>query len=182
MRIPSYDDLTPSIPDITPRETFSQVKRFLPRGPAPAPASHPVSDAIAASAPLYACLRASQPLYFDLKTPPPHFVIARDFSPRVERHGGSSVVLDLGGLGRLLGDPQAIGAELDRAAAGSAARLRIAIARTQTAARLLAIGCPGLSVAPGEVAATIAPLPIEALRAFMADDDERFAAGKPPRA
>ena len=177
MRIPSYDDLTPSIPDITPRETFSQVKRFLPRGPAPAPASHQASDAIVASAPLYACLRASQPVYFDLKTPPPHFVIARDFSPRVERHGRSSVVLDVGGLGRLLGDPQAIGVELDRAAAGSAARLRIAIAQTQTAARLLAIGCPGLSVAPGEVAATIAPLPIEALRAFM-DDDEEIRGGK----
>ena len=177
MRIPSYDDLTPSIPDITPRETFSQVKCFLPRGPAPAPASHPAADAIAASAPLYACLRASRPPLVDLKTPSPHFVIARDFSPRVERHGGSSVVLDVGGLGRLLGDPQAIGAELDRAAAGSAARLRIAIARTQTAARLLAIGCPGLSVAPGEVAATIAPLPIEALRAFMDDDDDEEIRG-----
>jgi protein ImuB len=176
MRIPSYDDLTPSIPDITPRETFSQVNRFLPRGPAPA--SHQAADAIVASAPLYACLRASQPVYFDLKTPSPHFVIARDFSPRVERHGGSSVVLDVGGLGRLLGDPQAIGVELDRAAAGSAARLRIAIARTQTAARLLAIGCSGLSVAPGDVAATIAPLPIEALRAFMDDDDQEIRGGK----
>lgn len=176
MRIPSYDDLTPSIPDITPRETFSQVKHFLPRAPAPAPASHSAAEAVASSAPLYACLRASRPPRVDLKTPSPHFVIARDFSPRVERHGASSVVLDVGGLGRLLGDPQAIGAELDRAAAGSAARLRIAIARTQTAARLLAIGCPGLSVAPGEVAATIAPLPIDALRAFM--DDEEIRGGK----
>jgi protein ImuB len=178
MRIPSYDDLTPSIPDITPRDTFSQVKRFLPCAPAPAPASHPVADATLSSAPLYACLRADPSPHFDPKTPSPHFVIARDFSPRVERHGGSSVVLDVGGLGRLLGDPQAIGAELDRAAAGSSASLRIAIARTQTAARLLAIGCPGLRVASGEAAAAIAPLPIDALRAFMDDDEAENHGGK----
>lgn len=178
MHIPSYDDLTPSIPDITPRDTFSQVKRFLPRAHAPAPASHPVADATLSSAPLYACLRADPPPHFDPKTPSPHFVIARDFSPRVERHGGSSVVLDVGGLGRLLGDPQAIGAELDRAAAGSSASLRIAIARTQTAARLLAIGCPGLRVAPGEAAAAIAPLPIDALRAFMDDEEAESHGGK----
>ena len=178
MRIPSYDDLTPSLPDITPRDTFSQVKRFLPRAHAPAPASPPVADATLSSAPLYACLRADPPPHFDPKTPSPHFVIARDFSPRIERHGGSSVVLDVGGLGRLLGDPQAIGAELDRAAAGSSASLRIAIARTQTAARLLAIGCPGLRVAPGEAAAAIAPVPIDALRAFMDDDEAESHGGK----
>ena len=160
MRIPSYDDLTPSIPDITPRETFSQVKRFLPRADAPAPASPLAADAFASSASLYACLRADPSPDSDPKIPSPHFVIARDFSPRVERHGGSSVVLDVSGLGRLLGDPQAIGDALDRAAAGSSTSLRIAIARTQTAARLLAIGCPGLRVGPGEVAAAIAPLPI----------------------
>jgi protein ImuB len=178
MRIPSYDDLTPSIPDITPRDTFSQVKRFLPRASSPAPASHPAADATLSSAPLYACLRADPPPPVDPKTPSPHFVIAHDFSPRVERHGGSSVVLDVGGLGRLLGDPQAIGAELDRAAAGSSASLRIAIARTQTAARLLAIGYPGLRVAPGEVAAAIAPLPIDALRVFMDDDEAESHGGK----
>src|SRR6266550_6743465 len=178
MRIPSYDDLTPSIPDITPRDTFSQVKRFLPRAHAPAPASHPVADATLSSAPLYACLRVDPPPHFDPKTPSPHFVIARDFSPRIERHGGSSVVLDVGGLGRLLGDQQAIGAELDREAAGSSASLRIAIARTQTAAPLIAIGCPGLRVAPGEAAAAIAPLPINALRAFMEDDESESHGGK----
>lgn len=167
MRIPSYDDLTPSIPDITPRETVSQVKRFLPRPDAP-PAPLPAADMGASSSSLYACLRAT-------KTPSPFFAIARDFSPRIERHGSSTVVLDVGGLGRLLGDAQAIGAELDRA--GSSASLRIAIARTQTAARLLAIGCSGLTVAPGEVAAAIAPLPVEALRAFMDDENEEKVRG-----
>src|SRR5258706_11833738 len=107
MRIPSYDDLTPSIPDITPRETFSQVKRFLPSPVAPAP-SGLVADPSTATSPLYACLRATT-------TPSSVFAIARDFSPRLERHGASTVVLDVGGLGRLLGDARAIGAELDRA-------------------------------------------------------------------
>ena len=60
------------------------------------------------------------------------FVIARDFSPRVERHGASTVVLDVSGLGRLLGDPHAIGAELDRAAAARGSGMRIAVAPTQT--------------------------------------------------
>ena len=175
MRIPSYDDLTPSIPDITPRETFSQVKRFLPRAGTRRRRIRRQTR-LAASASFAVVLRVCS-LVFRSKTPPPHFAIARDFSPRIERHGASSVVLDVGGLGRLLGDAQAIGAELDRAAAGSAASLRIAIARTQTAARLLAIGCPGLTVAPGEVAAAIAPLPIEALRAFMDDEDEEIRGG-----
>ena len=31
MRIPSYDDLTPSIPDIAARETFEQVRNFCRR-------------------------------------------------------------------------------------------------------------------------------------------------------
>ena len=170
MRIPSYDDLTPSIPDITPRETFSQVKRFLPRPEAAALPPSPVADAGTASSPLYACLRAT-------KTPSPFFAIARDFSPRIERHSASAVVLDVGGLGRLLGDAQAIGAELDRAAAGSSAGLRIAVARTQAAARLLAIGCSGLTVAPGEVADALAPLSVEALRVFMDDEDEKVRGG-----
>lgn len=172
MRIPSYDDLTPSIPAITPRETLSRVARFLPRAQASVPAAQPAADVLPSSSPLFACLRAARatpPPHFDPKSPPSYFVIARDFSPRLERHGASSVVLDVGGLGRLLGDAQAIGAELDRAAAGRA--LRIAIAPTQAAARLLAIGYAGLTVAPRDVAAAVGSLPIDTLRVFM-DDEE----------
>jgi protein ImuB len=129
--------------------------------------------------------------------------IARDFSPRIERHGDGSVVLDVGGLARLLGDAQAIGAALDRAARsrlrgtgapgvkdrgtgapgvkdrgtgapgvkdrGTGAPIRVAVAGTQTAARLMAIARPGLTVTTGEVAAALAPLPIDTLRALMND-------------
>ncbi len=165
MRIPSYDDLTPSIPDITPRETFSQVTRFLPRPEAPA-AVRQAPHTSASSPELYACLRLGAP------APGTLLSIARDFSPRVERHGPSSVVLDVGGLGRLLGDPPAIGRELEHAAAVQAPGMRIAIAPTQTAARLLAIGGAGLTVRSGEVPAALAALPVDTLRVYMNDDED----------
>jgi protein ImuB len=140
MRIPSYDDLTPSIPDITA---------------------------------LYACLRDSR---LTVPHTSPHFLIARDFSPRIERHGDSCVVLDISGLGRLLGTPQTIGAELARAAEAGAADVRIAIARSQTAARLLSIAHPGPTIADADGAAAIALLPIDTLRVLIEDDDVRDGA------
>jgi protein ImuB len=73
------------------------------------------------------------------------------------------------GLGRLLGDAQAIGAELNRVAADRVAADRVAIAPTQTAARLMAIARPGLTVVTGDVASALAPLPIDTLRVFVAD-------------
>ena len=164
MRIPSYDDLTPSIPDITPRETFSQVKRFLPRAAAPA-TDRRAPDASTPSPQLLACLRAA-------RAPETLLSIARDFSPRLERHGLSSLVVDVGGLGRLLGDADAIGAELARAAASHSLDLRIAVAPTQTAARLLAIGCTGLTVRSGDVAAAVAALPLDTLRVLMSEEDD----------
>jgi protein ImuB len=110
--------------------------------------------------------------------------IARDFSPRIERHGPACVVLDVSGLGRLLGDAQAIGAELDRVAADRVAADRVAadrvapgavdrvaIAPTQTAARLMAIARPGLTVVTGNVASALAPLPIDVLRVLVAEGD-----------
>ena len=90
--------------------------------------------------------------------------IARDFSPRIERHGERVVTLDVGGLDRLLGDARSIGAELRRAAADAGLRLNIAIASTATAAILLAQSRAGLIVVPaGEEATTLAPLPLGAL-------------------
>jgi len=173
MRIPSYDDLTRSIPDMTARETLGEIEKFLPRVDQPTVIVASTPDSPGSSL-LYASLRQ------DLKTasqgppPPPdgspHFLLARDFSPRVERYGRSSTVLDVSGLGRLLGTPQAIGAELARAAEGDAATLRIAIARSQTAARLLSIAHAGPTIAECDPAAALAPLPIGTLRVFFEDD------------
>ena len=103
-----------------------------------------------------------------------HVLIARDFSPRIECHGASTVVLDVSGLGRLLGDAQAIGAELTRAAAGIPTACTIAVARSQTAARLLAIARPGLTVTPGDAAAaTVRRCRSTACARFMEDEDAR---------
>jgi protein ImuB len=99
--------------------------------------------------------------------------IARDFSPRTARQEDGSVVFDVSGLGRLLGDAHAIGAEiagaagLDRPLAGSAGRWAIAVAPTMTAALLLSAAQPGLSVATGDPSAALAILPIATLPSLL---------------
>jgi protein ImuB len=54
---------------------------------------------------LYACLRTP-------RDPEIAVTVAKEFSPRLQRYGSECVVLDISGLGRLLGDPQTIGDEL----------------------------------------------------------------------
>ncbi len=98
--------------------------------------------------------------------------VARDFSPRVEACGPREVTLDLSGLARLFGDEKTIAAELRRTAADRGLRVRVAIAGTRTAARLLAHhsadrkGPPYddvIVIDPGTEAASLANLPIELL-------------------
>ncbi len=90
--------------------------------------------------------------------------LARDFSPRVETLGANVVTLDIGGLGRLIGEPRAIGDELRRAAADAGLRVHIAIAGTSTTAILLAHARAGLTVVEtGAEAATLASLPLRTL-------------------
>ncbi len=89
--------------------------------------------------------------------------LAADFTPRFEVVG-PLVMLDVSGLSRLFGPPREIAAELRRAAPGP---LRIAMAPTQTAAALLALGRPGVTiVAPDEQSDTLAPLPVSLLGEF----------------
>jgi protein ImuB len=93
--------------------------------------------------------------------------VAREFSPRVEPFaGGQEAVLDLTGLTRLFGEPRAIAEEIRRTAASHAVPVRVAIAATRTAARLLVRHRAGLTVIPaGEEAAALAPVPIDLLAA-----------------
>ena len=173
MYIPSYDDLTPSIPDSGPEETLARVKGILPGIGGPVVATVGRGLKIPPHLHLFACLRSTD-------TSAALVDIARDFSPRLERHGSASVVLDVGGLGRLLGDPETIGRELQRAAAPHG-HVRVAVARTQTAARLLA--CPeraqrvegALTVQVGDAAEAVASLPLDTLRGLI---EERYA-GEP---
>jgi protein ImuB len=90
--------------------------------------------------------------------------LVREFSPRVEDDRRGLVSLDVGGLGRLLGDAHAIGEELRRAAADRGLPVHVAVAGTRVAAMLLASMRPGLTIVPpGEEAARLADLPLSAL-------------------
>ena len=55
-------------------------------------------------------------------------------------------MLDISGLGSLIGEPRAIGEELRRAAADAGLRVHIAVAATSTAAILIAHASAGLTV------------------------------------
>ena len=126
--------------------------------------------------------------------------VAREFSPRIEIDGpraldaaggkaldtpqGSTtrastaqantarqVVLDLSGVTRLFGDPRAMGEALCRTAADRGLRVRVAIAGTRTAARLLVCAASGpvTVVDPGTEATALAPLPIQRLAVLTRD-------------
>jgi protein ImuB len=92
--------------------------------------------------------------------------VARAFTPRFEQLG-SLVLLDANGLSRLFGSAQELGEHLRDALAklspGDTVP-RVAIASTQTAAALLALGSPGLTVVmPGKEAIALAPLGVSVL-------------------
>src|SRR5215510_5498607 len=98
---------------------------------------------------MYACVYAPGCGADELRAASPESrpisVVARQFSPRYEVHG-DLVVIDVRGLDRLFGDARAIGEELRREAADRNLRARVAVAGTQTAARVLAIARPGLTI------------------------------------
>jgi protein ImuB len=90
--------------------------------------------------------------------------VAREFSPRIEVCSPTEIVLDLNGLTRLFGEARTIAEELRRTAADRGLRVRVAIAGTRTAARLLVRYRAGLTIVePGNEAAAVAPLPISLL-------------------
>ena len=87
--------------------------------------------------------------------------LAQEFSPRYELARADLVTIDVRGLDRLLGSPSTVAAELAREAAARGVRAHIALAATHTAAAVLALARPGVTVVePGEQAAALAPLPI----------------------
>jgi protein ImuB len=111
--------------------------------------------------------------------------IAQEFSPRYESRRGAvtAVVIDVRGLDRLLGDARAIGEELRREAARRGVRVHVAVASTCTAALVLAIATPGLTVVASDgdaVLEALAPLPIEILERIgcARDHDEPREARK----
>jgi protein ImuB len=117
--------------------------------------------------------------------------VATEFSPRVQRYGHDCVVLDISGLGRLLGDPQAIGGEIasriahlvhgtritdphgtpiPRIGDSHGMRVaRVAVAPTQAGALLLSSAFPGLTVVTDDVASALAPVRLDVLRHVCAE-------------
>lgn len=93
---------------------------------------------------MFACIRTPRAIEGAI-------AVARAFSPRLQRYGPGCVVCDVSGLGRLLGEPPGIGAEMWRACAPVDATGAVAIAPTQIAARILAHAAAGLTVADAPV-------------------------------
>ncbi len=144
MTVPSYDDLTPGIPDEVDPKSVSQLTLFLgrvttPNTQLPTPKQLPTPNSqignwelgVGNCYPLYACLRAGSSAEKLAE-------IAGDFSPRIMRVSDGEVLLDVSGLGRLIGEPPAIAAALARSIAEAGVTANVAIAATQTTARLLA--------------------------------------------
>lgn len=106
----------------------------------------------------------------------PLVAVAAEFSPRYEQHRSDLVSIDLRGLARLFGSPRAIGAELRREAASRGLRVHVAVAPTRTAAMVLALTRPGVTVVPnGGVAGALAETPLMVLDQVY--DEPRGAAG-----
>ena len=221
MKVPSYDDLTPGISDVHPRDTFDQVTRLVPcdepvvrhthvlrRTDHVEPSTSPVARGTSpvargtshvargtshvarhtshvwhpAPKRLFACLRART-----VTTPGALMALARDFSPRIERYGDACVVLDVGGLGHLLGDAHGIAGELQRTARDRGLKVRIAVAPTHTAAQLLTLGPAtgddgrveaAVNVVSDDVPAALAEVPIATLQQLVGRPSRTFDALK----
>jgi protein ImuB len=116
---------------------------------------------------VFACLYAAEPSAHDVL-----LGIARDFSPRVECCGRREVVLDLTGLTRLFGDAATMAGELRRTAADRGLHLRIAIAGTRTAARLMARDRAGITIVnAGDETRAIENLRLDWLEIFRREPD-----------
>jgi protein ImuB len=96
--------------------------------------------------------------------------IAAEFSPRYEQHRADLVSIDLRGLSRLFGTSRAIGEELRRDAADRGCRVHVAIAPSRTAALVLALARPGLTVVNSvDQAAMLAAVPLSVLELLHED-------------
>ena len=105
---------------------------------------------------MFACVYLPRPADDDALTR-----LAQEFSPRYELLRADLVAIDVRGLERLLGAPSVIGAELARDAGVRGLRVHVALAPAYTAAMVLALARPGVTIVDAATqAAALAPLPI----------------------
>src|SRR5579872_3404937 len=146
-RIPCYGDLTPGIPGVVDTKAATHLAagiRDTPDVPAVPSTPRPGSGGVAAldakaisewefgAGNLYACVRLESggaPLA-------PLLAVARDFSPRVMTATEREVLVDISGLGRLIGPPDEIARQLAHALFDARLTARVAIGPTQTIARV----------------------------------------------
>jgi impB/mucB/samB family len=109
--------------------------------------------------------------------------VALEFSPRVDAgNHDREIVLDLHGLTRLFGDARTIAEELRRTAADRGLQIRVAIAGTRTAARLMVRYRAGITVIePGSEAEALATLPLAFLDEIANDVNSQLATPPPSR-
>ena len=122
---------------------------------------------------MFACIRTPRVVEGAL-------AVARAFSPRLQRYGPGCVVCDVSGLGRLLGDPPGIGAEMWRACVAVDGAGAVAIAPARIAARVLAQAAAGLTVIAHDPAAALAPVRMHVLQAVVARSAAERAAKADP--
>ena len=104
---------------------------------------------------MFACIHSTQG---DL------FALASAFSPAVERTSPGTVVFSIAGLGRLIGSPHQIAAEIGRCGAALGIQASLAMASNPDTAVLIATNKPGVTIVPpGKEADFLSNFPIEVL-------------------
>jgi protein ImuB len=104
---------------------------------------------------MFACIHAA---HGDL------FALASSFSPAVERTSPGTVVFSIAGLGRLMGTPHQIAAEIGRCGAALGIQASLAMANNPDTAVLIARNQPGVTIVPpGKEADFLCNFPIEVL-------------------
>jgi protein ImuB len=105
--------------------------------------------------------------------------LARACSPRLESHGDTAAMFDASGLGRVLGPPDHIGAEVRRLAADHGVIVHVCLASTMVTAWLIAHVRSGVSVVdPGNEAAALANVPLASLRHLPESEADQTAPRK----
>jgi protein ImuB len=90
--------------------------------------------------------------------------VAKDFSPRLEAIAPGTVLMDLAGMARLGGPPEALGREIGRRLEALGLTAHVALAANPDAALSAARGMPGITVLPpGREAQVLGPLPLTVL-------------------
>ncbi len=111
---------------------------------------------------MFACIHLPQSSGF----PADIAALARQFSPQVEQISVQTVVCSIAGLGKLLGTPHQIAAEIARCGASIGIQANLAIASNRDTAVLAGMNLPGVNVIPpGQEAEVLGDLPVKVLPA-----------------